>query len=547
MKCSKCGEEYREGLSFCLKCGNPIDEVKDMRKIEEELSNNVGVFMDDTGKLHIQDEGIDFPEDFHIESAIVNGNSTRERQRNVIVLEDDDEFQEVAPNRNEQSKKSKQGQRQNASKNEALENKTDNRSKDRKKGKKKAGKIVATLAIILAIAAIIVAAYMLIFGNDNNKFNACYDNAVNIYETESWQAAAAEFIKADNLAKTDEQHIKAKDMLWKTYSEMDGKENETIVVLEALIGLDKDKLEYYQALIILYQNTGNDAKIEALQEQIEGTEIGDKLSEYDFSKPVASVEEGSYDEPISVELTTLENHTIYYTRNGKDPTEKSKVYKKALSFGKNGEFTLKAISVGPKGIKSEVMSVTYVINAVTQPEVSPATGEYTEYEQIVVSVPEGGKAYYTLDGALPDKNSTEYKEAIDMPIGNTIFSVIIYNSAGVASPVTQNAYNLKPYRAYTYNAALDKLKNTLIIQGLLENMDCTFKEDDSVMDISYVETALLEVESKYPDKKDMKEFYIIKTIHNLDTKMYAVSCDEGQVTGVKITEDSYELDEKVFD
>jgi len=46
VKCSKCGEEYKENQAFCLKCGNPIQVVPDFNLIEAELASNIGELMD---------------------------------------------------------------------------------------------------------------------------------------------------------------------------------------------------------------------------------------------------------------------------------------------------------------------------------------------------------------------------------------------------------------------------------------------------------------------------------------------------------------------
>jgi hypothetical protein len=403
------------------------------------------------------------------------------------------------------------------------------REKSRPKKKKKIGSILVGLLVVVVVAAVIGGAYMLIFGRDNAKFNSYYENAQSYYDKESWQAAVSEFIRADNAASTTDQHIKAKEMLWKTYEKMGDKESEEITVLEALVGLNGDEVSYYEALLALYQKTDNVAKIENLLEKVKGTSVGDDLEEYDFSTPVPSVAEGEYDEPIKVELTSVSGNTIYYTTNGKEPTEKSKQYKKAITFGKNGEFTLKAIAVNSMGIKSDVMTVTYKINAITAPEVEPASGDYTEFKTIEIEVQEGVEIYYTLDGTKPDKNSTKYTKAFDMPVGNTVLSVVAYNSANVASDVVTRVYNLVPYRTYSYNAALDVLITKLVAAGLMENLDGTYS-DDTEMKFEYVETAVIK----------QQEYYIITAKHNTITT-YAVSCSDGSVYRAEAKKNTYKL------
>ena len=582
MKCRKCGEEYKEGQAFCLKCGNPIDEVEDMDIVEEDISSDVEYILENTGKFSVPRQvaknterkkaeaqkntrkesvdDIDFPDDMDVSDylpveEIQKSVHNERRKEEVWIPEDDDDLDEIPDRyRSNRKRKSQQeataarrGQRPGDRRGERNARRTDAepagskrkgerepvREADRKrntKKKKRTGTIITAVVVVLVIVGVLGGAYLLIFGQDNAKFNQYYENAQSYFDKESWQAAVSEFIRADNQANTVEQKIKAKEMLWKTYEKMEGEESKAITVLENLIGLNGNEISYYEALLVLYQKTDNVAKIENLMSKVQGTEIGDKLEDYDFSTPVPSVAEGEYNEPISVELTSLSENKIYYTTNGEEPTEKSDLYETALKFSNPGEVTLKAIAINPKGIKSEVMTVKYKINAVMPPKISPESGDYTEFREITIEVPEGCTAYYTTDGTIPDKNSTEYKEPFDMPIGNTVLTAIIYNSGDVSSSVTRCIYNFVPYRAYSYTAALDQLKNALLTAGILENLDGKF-ENGSEMRFTYLETYL----------KDRKLYYIISTQHNT-VERYAVSCSDGSVYRAQQEGDNYKLE-----
>ncbi len=582
MKCRKCGEEYKEGQAFCLKCGNPIDEVEDMDIVEEDISSDVEYILENTGKFSVPRQvaknaerkkaeaqnrikkesaaDIDFPDDMDVSDylpveEIQKSVHNERRKEEVWIPEDDDDLDEI-PDRYRSSRKRKsqqeaaaarRGQRPGNRRGERTAGRTaaesagseqkgekePGRGTDRKRrpGKKKrTSTIVTAVVVALVIIGVLGGAYVLIFGQDNAKFNQYYENAQSYFDKESWQAAVSEFIRADNQANTVEQKIKAKEMLWKTYEKMDGEESKAITVLENLIGLNGNEISYYEALLVLYQKTDNVAKIENLMSKVQGTEIGDKLADYDFSTPVPNVAEGEYNEPISVELTSLSENKIYYTTNGEEPSESSDLYEGALQFSNPGEVTLKAVAINPKGIKSEVMTVKYKINAVMPPKISPESGDYTEFREITIEVPEGCTAYYTTDGTIPDKNSTEYKEPFDMPVGNTVLTAVIYNSGDVSSSVTRCIYNFVPYRAYSYTAALDQLKNALLTAGILENLDGKF-ENGSEMRFSYLETYL----------EDRKLYYIISTQHNT-VERYAVSCSDGSVYRAQQEGDNYKLE-----
>ena len=77
--------------------------------------------------------------------------------------------------------------------------------------------------------------------------------------------------------------------------------------------------------------------------------------------PVASKQAGEYTGTQKVTLSTsTEGAVIYYTTNGKVPTEKSTKYTKEISIAKT--LTLKAIAV-KDGVASDVLSVDYTIKA----------------------------------------------------------------------------------------------------------------------------------------------------------------------------------------
>jgi hypothetical protein len=58
-------------------------------------------------------------------------------------------------------------------------------------------------------------------------------------------------------------------------------------------------------------------------------------------------------------------------------------------------------------------------------------------------VPDGYEAYYTLDKSDPTIASTKYTEPIDMPVGETIFKVILVNKKGRTSGITTRNYVLE--------------------------------------------------------------------------------------------------------
>lgn len=76
--------------------------------------------------------------------------------------------------------------------------------------------------------------------------------------------------------------------------------------------------------------------------------------------PMFSVAGGSYDSNKSIELSSIEGATIYYTTDGTIPTTSSTVYSGAITLAHEGEYTIKAIAV-KDGHTSLVSTATYTI------------------------------------------------------------------------------------------------------------------------------------------------------------------------------------------
>lgn len=538
MKCSKCGEECKEGQIFCLKCGNPIEVVKNMSDIEKEISNEVEEAMQVTAEFKIPSSvAVNVPseeEDNEKESDEAYHMRHRQKQNNTRANYDSN----PKIKRNKKETKNEDIENPNGKK-DAKSQKVEASKARKRKGKKNQSKKSVLLSLVVVLLIVAVAAllsYQVIFARTNREFNSYYSNAEKLYQEGNYQAASSEYIRADKKAYMDSQHIKALDKLYKCYLGIDGKESEAISTLETLLQYDDKNIEYYEQLIILYQNTGRTDTLEKFMAGITDDDIKKQLEAYDFATPTADVKSGTYSEPITVTLKSLAGNTIYYTIDGKEPDTKSKKYEHPLVFGKNADFDLKAIAVSEKGITSEIMTEHYVINAVSNPEVSPASGDYTEVQKIKIDVPENCKAYYTLDGTEPTNKSEEYTGDLDMPVGNHLFSVVIYNSAGIKSPVTQVVYNLTLNRAYSYNSCISTLKKKLKSKGTIEQEDGTFA-DGSYMYYSYIETKVV----------DGKEYYIVKAIkfdkndNQLSETLYGMGCSDGEVYRAKKKNDTYKF------
>ena len=103
------------------------------------------------------------------------------------------------------------------------------------------------------------------------------------------------------------------------------------------------------------------------------------------------------------------------------------------------------------------------------PTVTPESGAYSEGQKVTVdNIPEGSKAYYTIDGSVPTSASDEYIEPFDIPTGNNVISVVIIDTHNQSSTVVKRNYVVSKAKSFSYNECLDILKNRLVSDGVVK-------------------------------------------------------------------------------
>lgn len=218
-----------------------------------------------------------------------------------------------------------------------------------------------------------------------------------------------------------------------------GNNQDAETLLKSAVGKHDDLPELYQALIDIYEKSGDIKKIDVLFDSCRNESILKQFEGYVVDEPQFSLDAGEYDSVQTLELKG--NGTIYYTLDNTDVTQNSQVYSGPIELP-DGEWLVKAMCVSEKGIESDVITQEYNINlpAANPPKVTPSTGQYSGERWIQVEVPEGCTAYYTLDGSSPTEESAEYKYSIRMPKGSSTFSAILINENGKRSGVTRRYY-----------------------------------------------------------------------------------------------------------
>ena len=215
------------------------------------------------------------------------------------------------------------------------------------------------------------------------------------------------------------------------------------ILLTALVG-QATNLPLYEAIIEFYIETEQYVKISQL---LDGADprVLDFFEEYVSFSPVFSLEEGLFEEVQEVTIFSEMEGVIHYTIDGREPTTASPIFREPLLLNA-GEHTIRAILVNPRGIPSLTATRNYAIQLpiTDAPAVTPSTGLYHEPTQIIIHVPPGYTAFFTIDGSIPTMASHRYEEPIDMAVGNTIFTAILVNNiSGRVTDATVRNFTLE--------------------------------------------------------------------------------------------------------
>lgn len=334
--------------------------------------------------------------------------------------------------------------------------------------KKKNNKPIIIASVIVAVAIMIIIAVLVIDNKKKDTYTYQYNKGVESLDKKLYKEAASYFKKA---MEYDEAKDKAEVRidLAKAY-EGNKKYGDGINVLYTVLSFDEYNEEAISGICNLLKESKDIDGLNEFIDKYTGTDGEKGLAGYMVTAPIASEDSGDYTKEIEIELTSDDNTVIYYTTDGDEPDEKSDKYKEPIELGK-GEHQIKAMAINADGIKSATASYSYgiKINKPAAPAVTPKNGNYTEVQKIIVSVPDGSKAYYTLDGTTPTTESSEYKEPIDMPEGNTVFSVVIIDKYEQMSNVTRMNYTLAVKSKYGFDDAVSVLKGRLKEIGVMSS------------------------------------------------------------------------------
>lgn len=411
MRCSYCGSELRERKLYCDNCGKEVQIVPDYNEFEEDYLNNV--LLDDEAS---EDE-------------------------EVLAMSD-----EEIHRREEKSKRTR--------KQREIE-----RQKELKK--KKILMIVSIVALVIFVGLIIFFVVKITTDNQHDTSYAYQLEQGKIAEKKNDVSSAINYY--EKASSIDKEDIVVRYLLANLYMKQKDY-NKVIVVCSEILSLSNNEYQAYEYLLEAYEGNSDFKAIKDLAAKAPSDDsILNLFSKYIVVAPTPNFAEGSYDNFMDLELSAGDGAKIYYTDNGEDPTGSSGIlYTKPISFSETGTFKIRAVSVNEKGIYSDIVVLTYVIDLAApvtpnfttavngldennnpivgafyiveptlpdpvDPESTENPGEIVDKTPLImINVPENCDAYYEWNKETPSVASTKYdpQKGIPMLEGTNIFYVI---------------------------------------------------------------------------------------------------------------------------
>lgn len=317
------------------------------------------------------------------------------------------------------------------------------------------------------IAIIIVMLFLLgFYVYQNNSKGYQMSRAMEFADDGQYEKAIECLKQAETLDETDADIF----FLMADYYYLMGREDDAVITLKNVAmssGFEETDIENaYSKVISIYKKNEDYQAINDLLLACTNQDVIYSFQSYMAYPPDFSYIEGTYQEIIPLKLSSNTSGKVYYTMDGTEPNENSAVYTTPI-FLETGIYEISAFFVNDYGIKSEIVTKTYVIelSVPNAPEINMYSGEYTEPSTIEVVVPAGCRVYYTTDGSEPTNDSFQYTERIPMPLGNSVFKFVAYSAEGVAGEIVTRTYNLKLNTPYSVTDALSVLSMELVEQG----------------------------------------------------------------------------------
>ena len=449
MICRHCGADIPDDQMVCPRCGAEVQIVPDYNPLDDVLAREVKGSVEGATR-QIQTDDI---RRYRRGSSSQNVNATRvlspgemdriRRDRSYGEQKQDadqgrrntDELRRQRQTAgNVQHPRQGTGQMRRSRQNTG-ELKRQRQQKRLEAAKCKRRNLLITLFVILAL---IVAGVVIVY---QNSYTGMIRKGYNAIQSRDYAAAERYFERAVIKDKSRPEAYVGYAEIYIDQDDLDSAEE----VFQDAIQTQPSNVKLYQAAIDFYMDTEQTGKISELLQNCEDETVLNAVADYISSAPEFSPEEGTFEEVQEITLTSETKGDIYYTLDGSDPSAESGTkYTEPILLQDEGEFEIRAVAVNSKGIPSVISSGTYTIQfpIVDAPAVTPSTGQYSQPQQITITVPDGYTAYYTMDGTTPTASSTQYTGPVTMPENaQTIFmAILVNNNNGKATEVTTRNY-----------------------------------------------------------------------------------------------------------
>ncbi len=307
------------------------------------------------------------------------------------------------------------------------------------------------------------------------------------------------------------------------------------------VNTDAEQLESaYGKLIAVYRARGEYQAINDMLLACESEAIKSMYHGYLAAPPQFSVAPGEYSEVQALKLTVTGKGTIYYTINGRVPTENSSTYTAPILL-ENGMYIVRAVFVNENGVCSTVSSAEYYVDVeeLEAPEINVDGGEYSAPIFITV-MNDSENIYYTTDGTEPTMDSLCYTEPIPMPLGVTTFKFARLET-GRTSQIVERTYTFVLNTDITAETAVDKVREYTLSTGKIIDHSGHFDETKACYQYHFLWVINI---------NDINDFYVVAEVlldaEGIGAKTgnyYAVNAYTGNLYELQIENGVYTLTE----
>lgn len=534
MICRKCNSEVEEGLVYCPKCGSELHYVPDYDEIDEELDRSMRLLTNDVANnTTSENTALEVGADRQQLERDLEKPETRPKQdtRKLETKKPVEKIPQKSPEKPKDKPRDPEPESEPVSE-EWEEFRLVKELTPQQKKRRMIAKIVGMSCLIALLIVGIVA-----FGvvrSHNNSFRVQFKNGEKYALAGDFSKTVISYENAINSADGEEDTAKAAKALGLYYADNSDTKN-AVFYLEMAVDngcLDTDVIT---TLVHLYELQGNSDSIKKLARVASSDETYSLFEKYLLNQPIFNYKSGTYNEYLTVEITSDANERIHYTTDDSPATPESPVYEGPFEV-KDGTTVIHAITVNENNLVSEEIVTTYVVQSVggAKPVIYPESGEYNDFTKITIDdVSANCKIYYTIDGTEPNENSLEYVEPFEMPVGNHVVKAVSINTqTKTSSEVVSKIYDLDVSEKYDTSKAVQLVMGKLEEKGDVVNLSGAM-EDGSCCVLQFDEEVTI----------DSKKYYVMHRYQMTGGQNY----DTGILYGVDLASGNVFLMQKVKD